>query len=211
MAKTSQDSMYYGNAIVKAYDDSRRTFAVATNQVIATGAGVLVGVSLNTNGGTVTLYDNTAPSGTSIGIIASDAPEGFFPFGIAFTTGLTVTNGSTTNCTIVYRGTSSVSSASLSPSTSVSPSSSASVSPSESPSVSASASVSPSTSVSASSSASISPSTSVSNSTSPSISPSTSVSNSASSSVSPSQSPSVSPSTSVSASGSKSSSASPST
>jgi hypothetical protein len=217
MSKSSQNAIFYGNALVKTYDDSRKTLAVdiegnsflnitgATTKVVCTGAGVLEGISINTNGGTVVVYDGLNTSGTKIASFATDLVEAFFPLHVAFTTGLTVVLGATVDVTVIYRGASATrSSSSTSPSTSVSPSVSASVSPSTSVSPSVSASVSPSTSVSASRSSSVSPSVSTSVSHSASASASKSVSPSASASASKSPSDSSSPS------GSASPSASPS-
>ena len=223
MAKSNEFSINYGHAISRIYDDGRKTIAVdvegnsyrnlsaSTNTTVTTGVGVLRGISLNTNGGTVTIYDSLTPSGTKIGTIAADAPEGFFPFEASFALGLTIVTGATVDATVIYRPASTVhTSSSASPSTSISPSVSNSESPSTSVSNSSSASISPSTSVSNSSSASISPSTSVSNSASSSVSRSASASASASVSASASASVSRSSSTSKSPSGSVSPSSSPS-
>lgn len=161
--------------------------------------GILHGISLNTNGATVTVYDNAQGTGTVIGVIAADAPEGMYLESIRFNNGLSIVPAGTVDITVVYSSPqSSLTVGSISPS--ASPSVSPSKSPSTSPSVSVSPSVSPSTSPSVSVSPSLSPSASpsVSPSKSPSVSPSASPSTSPSVSVSPSASPSTSPSSSVS-------------
>ena len=217
---TDIKSMTHAHAIVNAYDDGRKTHAVdiegnshhlcdaSTTNNVASGAGVLRGISLNTNGGTAIVYDSLTASGTEIGTIANDAPEGMYLEDIAFSTGLTIVTGATINVTAIYRpaGTpfSSSTSPSVSKSPSLSPSKSPSLSPSTSPSVSVSPSLSPSTSPSVSTSPSESLSPSLSPSFSPSFSPSLSPSTSPSVSLSPSLSPSTSPSISESPSGSPS-------
>lgn len=81
--------------------------ANATTQ-IRTGAGVLHAVCINTKGAasnTVTIYDNTASSGTTIGIIDSTVLLGCFTYDAAFGTGLRVVIGTGTapDITFTYR------------------------------------------------------------------------------------------------------------
>lgn len=52
--------------------------SVTTKQTVRNQAGRLLRVMLNTNGATITLFNGTEV----IGIIASDSPEGEFPYGI---------------------------------------------------------------------------------------------------------------------------------
>ncbi len=81
----------------------------ATTATAKSGAGVFHGVAINTIVGaaTITIYDNTAGSGTKIGIItlpaagAGDMPN-FIPFDVAFATGLTFVTSGATDITIVY-------------------------------------------------------------------------------------------------------------
>lgn len=86
--------------------------------VVKSGAGLLRAISLNNNstGGRVTVYDNTAGSGTKIATIQVGSPSGgllsstglpgpthFTGLDIRFNTGLTiVTSGSTNNDMTVY-------------------------------------------------------------------------------------------------------------
>lgn len=87
---------------------------------VKSGSGTLSGVLINNNttGGTITIYDNTAASGTLIGTFTVGSPSGGLlsssgqpspfstgPLGLEFATGLTiVTAGSASNnVTILYR------------------------------------------------------------------------------------------------------------
>lgn len=69
----------------------------STTTTVKSGAGILHAVTINTKGtvaSTITIYDNTAGSGTKIGIIDSLNLSGAFFFDVAFATGLTlVTTG----------------------------------------------------------------------------------------------------------------------
>ncbi len=87
-------------------------------EVVKSGSGVLRGISINNNntGGEITIYDNTAASGTKIATIKVATPSGgllsssglqganFLSFTAEFTTGLTVvTSGSSDNdITVLY-------------------------------------------------------------------------------------------------------------
>lgn len=80
----------------------------ATTTTVKSGAGTLHAVIVNTKGtvaSTTTIYDNTAGSGTVIGIIDSLTLSGTFQFDINFATGLTlVTTGTVApNITVSYR------------------------------------------------------------------------------------------------------------
>lgn len=88
-----------------------------TTTTIKSGNGVLRGISVNDNttGGTITVYDNTAASGTKIatmqigtpsgGLLSSSGQQGptYIMMVAEFATGLTVvTSGSTSNNITVY-------------------------------------------------------------------------------------------------------------
>lgn len=80
----------------------------ATTTVVKSGAGVLHGITINTKGtvaSTVTIYDNTAGSGTKIGIIDSLNLSGPFLFDAIFATGLTIVTTGTAapDITVTYR------------------------------------------------------------------------------------------------------------
>jgi len=197
MAKTTNPkSIFYGDAIVNSYDDSRKSIAVdiegnsykilnaSSTTLVSNAKGVLHAIAVGTKGGTVDVYDSLTGTGTLIAKISATF-EGTLILDVAYSTGLTIVTGSTVSATAIFRPFTLVaSSGSLSPSASAS----SSGSPSSSPSASGSPSGSPSAS----------PSLSPSRSGSPSSSPSKSASPSASSSPSKSSSPSLSPSASLS-------------
>lgn len=70
-----------------------------TEQTIHASSARLLRVILNTNGGTVTLKDG---SSRVIGIIASDAPEGTFNYGVYCDSSLIVQCGASVDATIVF-------------------------------------------------------------------------------------------------------------
>ncbi len=75
--------------------------------VIRTGAGMLGNVTINTKGATantLTLYDNTAASGTVIAVIDTTAQVQVLNFEVAFATGLTavLATGTAADVTIGY-------------------------------------------------------------------------------------------------------------
>lgn len=91
-----------------------------TTATIKSSPGVLMGVMINNNGtdGVLTIYDNTAASGTKIGTLqlgtpsggllsssGIQGPAGFIAMNVRFTTGLTVvtTGSSSNNVTLIYR------------------------------------------------------------------------------------------------------------
>jgi hypothetical protein len=85
-----------------------RNITTATTTVVKTGAGVLRGITINTKGtiaSSVTIYDNTAGSGTKIATIDSLNLAGQFEYDIAFATGVTVVTTGTVapDITVSYR------------------------------------------------------------------------------------------------------------
>lgn len=80
----------------------------AATTVVKSGAGVIHGVTINTKGtvaSTVTIYDNTAGSGSKIAIIDSLNLSGAFFYDAAFATGLTIVTTGTIapDITVMYR------------------------------------------------------------------------------------------------------------
>lgn len=76
----------------------------ATTTTVKTGSGVLRGIQVNTTAaGTITVYDNTAASGTKLGILKASIVEGMY-FGIPcrFSTGLTIVTGAASDITVFY-------------------------------------------------------------------------------------------------------------
>ena len=87
---------------------SNTNITTATTTTVKSGAGVLHQVTVNTKGtiaSTITIYDNTAGSGTKIGTIDSLNLAGAFAYDVGFTTGLTlVTTGTVApDISVVYR------------------------------------------------------------------------------------------------------------
>ena len=76
----------------------------AATTVVKSGRGVLVAVILNeTNAGAITIYDNTAGSGTKIATIAAGADPGTsFPYLAQFTTGLTIVTAGADDITVTF-------------------------------------------------------------------------------------------------------------
>lgn len=70
----------------------------STTKTVRATAGRLLRVVLNTNGGTVTLRDGS----DVIGIIASDAPENTFNYGIYCNTSIVCETGATSDVTVVF-------------------------------------------------------------------------------------------------------------
>lgn len=80
----------------------------ATTTTVKSGAGTLHGINVNTKGtvaSTVTVYDNTAGSGTKIATLDSLNLSGWNQFDVAFATGLTlVTTGTAApDITVSYK------------------------------------------------------------------------------------------------------------
>ena len=93
-------------AAAQAGANSFKYVATATTTACKSGAGVLVGVVINTGGASsvCTLYDNTAGSGTKIAVI-STAAVGSLKYDLQFSTGLTAVTatGTPADITIIYR------------------------------------------------------------------------------------------------------------
>lgn len=81
-----------------------RNITAATTTVVRTGPGVLVSIVLNeTNAGTITIYDNTAASGTIVGTIAAATAAGTtFGYLCQVSNGITVVTAGADDITVVY-------------------------------------------------------------------------------------------------------------
>lgn len=80
--------------------------ANATTTLVS-GRGILHSITINTKGATantITVYDNTAGSGTVLATIDSTVAPGTFTYECAFATGLTVViaTGTAAKITVVY-------------------------------------------------------------------------------------------------------------
>lgn len=83
--------------------------ASATTTVCRTGSGVLHAITVNkaVASGTITIYDNTAGSGTKIGIITFPATllanQNTLIYDVVFTTGLTIVTVEANDITVSWR------------------------------------------------------------------------------------------------------------
>lgn len=119
---TDYEATYKANAKDFFYSEVNRYQNLTGNgtTVVKSGAGILRAISINNNttGGTITLYDNTAGSGTKIMTLQIGSPSGGLlsssglpgpitlpALDIRFNTGLTIvtTGSSSNNITAFYR------------------------------------------------------------------------------------------------------------
>lgn len=83
--------------------------STATTTTVKSGAGILKSVCYNTknaNGDTMTMYDNTAGSGTVIGVFTSSGQSNVgacASYNLKFATGLTMVTTGTSDYTVVYQ------------------------------------------------------------------------------------------------------------
>jgi hypothetical protein len=81
----------------------------ATTTTVKTGSGTLVRISNNKKvlSSVITIYDNTAGSGTKIGTITNPATlldsQQTYDFEVGFTTGLTIVTSAADDLTVVWR------------------------------------------------------------------------------------------------------------
>src|SRR5688500_8555384 len=83
-----------GKAVPQSGGDSSANITTNTTTAVKAGAGALVRIVINTKGAAAnvaTIYDNTAASGTKIGILDTvNGTIGSIEYGCAFATGLTI-------------------------------------------------------------------------------------------------------------------------
>jgi hypothetical protein len=82
--------------------------ALGTSAAIKSGAGVLIGVVVNSKGATantLTLYDSLLGSGTVIAVIDTTAGPATLPYNLAFTVGLSavLASGTAADVTLVWQ------------------------------------------------------------------------------------------------------------
>lgn len=78
--------------------------ATATTTAVKSASGFLHAITVNTTAaGAITIYDNTAGSGTIIGIIKASVVEQTFTFNVSFATGLTIVTAGASDLTVSYR------------------------------------------------------------------------------------------------------------
>jgi len=75
--------------------------ATNTTTVVKSGAGVLRRI-VKSQGGTVTIYDNTSAAGTIIHTLGGTNPQGTIFYDIPFTVGLTIVTSSGPDLVVVY-------------------------------------------------------------------------------------------------------------
>jgi hypothetical protein len=97
-----------GSINSKATSYSYANITTKTDTAVKASAGHLHAIVINKAGSsdTLTVYDNTAASGTKIASITVTASVGFvYLYDCAFSTGLTITSGGTTagDYTVIYR------------------------------------------------------------------------------------------------------------
>jgi len=87
-----------------------RNITTATTTTVKSGVGQLHSITVNKQviAGTITVYDNTAASGTIIATITFGAALAGDPpitglYGISFTTGLTIVTSAATDITVSYK------------------------------------------------------------------------------------------------------------
>jgi hypothetical protein len=80
-----------------------KNITTATTTVVVSRPGTLKRICVNTTAaGSITVYDNTAASGTKIGTLKASIAEGTYLQGIRFVTGLTVVTAAASDITVVY-------------------------------------------------------------------------------------------------------------
>lgn len=81
-----------------------KNIAAGATTVVKSGAGELRSITVNTTAaGAITIYDNTAASGTKIGTLKSSVVEGTYQYDVAFSTGLTIVTAAASDITVSYR------------------------------------------------------------------------------------------------------------
>lgn len=93
-------------AVAQVNGNSYANITTATTTTVKSGAGVLDKIVVNSagSGSTITIYDNTAGSGTKIGT-ATGAAQTTLTYNVHFSTGLTIVtaSGSAADITVSYR------------------------------------------------------------------------------------------------------------
>lgn len=75
----------------------------AATTTVKSSAGKLVAIVVGTTAaGSITIYDNTAASGTKIGVLKSSIAEGTYLFNADFKTGLTIVTAAASDITVIW-------------------------------------------------------------------------------------------------------------
>ncbi len=98
---------YEDNAVGVAKVEERFSYSnitTATTTTVKSGAGFIHAITVNTTAaGTITIYDNTAGSGTKIATLKASVGEQTFFYNAAFGTGLTLVTAAASDVTVSYR------------------------------------------------------------------------------------------------------------
>lgn len=85
-------------------DEKYVNIATNTTTTVKSGGGYFTRLVVSTTAaGAITIYDNTAGSGTKIATLKASIAEGTYSFGCRFATGLTVVTAGATDCTVIYQ------------------------------------------------------------------------------------------------------------
>lgn len=77
--------------------------STATTTTVKSGSGYLESITVNTTAaGAITVYDNTAGSGTVIAILKASIAEGTYTYKCEFLTGLTIVTAGASDITVTY-------------------------------------------------------------------------------------------------------------
>lgn len=101
-ASTAEDNAVGVLKVEERFSYSNITSATTTT--VKSGAGFLHCITVNTTAaGAITVYDNTAGSGTKIGTLKSSIAENTYYFDVSFGTGLTIVTAAASDITVSYR------------------------------------------------------------------------------------------------------------
>jgi len=85
-------------------DEKLTNISTATTTTVKSGTGYLNCVTINTTAaGAITIYDNTAASGTKIATLPASAVVGTYWFSGRFAVGLTIVTGAASDITVSYQ------------------------------------------------------------------------------------------------------------
>lgn len=83
---------------------THKYISTATTTAVKASAGDLKSITVGeTAAGAITVYDNTAGSGTVIAVLKASVAEGTYEFNVSFTTGLTIVTAGASKITVSYR------------------------------------------------------------------------------------------------------------
>jgi hypothetical protein len=93
-----------GDSLAVEEQFSRAYISTGATTTIKSGAGLLHTITIGeTAAGAITVYDNTAGSGTIIAVFKASIAEQTFVLDVLFTTGLTIVTAAGSKLTVSYR------------------------------------------------------------------------------------------------------------